>query len=121
MSKIYKSNKYVPEQQDIIWIDFMPSKGQEIRGRHPALVLSLSNYSLQTGLVMVMPITHAKHNRLKRFFVPVHTDKIEGYVNPLQTFTFSIKSRHVEFTGEILPTADWAKALTIHQQIIGIE
>lgn len=51
--------KNIPDQQDIIWINFQPSKGQEIRGRHPAVVLSHADYTIQTGLVAVSPITHA--------------------------------------------------------------
>lgn len=59
---------YIPDRQDLIWINFKPSVGQEIRGRHPAMVISSANYSRLTGLVMVMPITHAVNNRLKSFF-----------------------------------------------------
>ncbi|WP_154064494.1 type II toxin-antitoxin system PemK/MazF family toxin, partial [Enterococcus faecalis] len=29
-----------PKQKDIVWIDFDPSKGKEIRKRRPALVVS---------------------------------------------------------------------------------
>lgn len=113
------SNGYIPERQDIIWIDFQPSRGQEIRGRHPALVISIKEYSILTNLVMVMPITHANNNRLREMFIPLHGEKIEGFINPLQTFTFSIKERNAEYSGEIAPTQDWAKAMTIHNQIIG--
>lgn len=115
------NSQYVPKRQDIIWINFQPSESEEIRGRHPALVMSLPNFSLQTGLVMVMPITHAQNNRLKRFFIPLHTKRIEGYINPLQIYTFSILRRHVEYTGEIAPTVDWARALAVHEQILGID
>ena len=59
----YYINKYLPQKQDLIWIDFEPSLGEEIKGRHPAIVMSSANYSKVTGLVMVMPITHAKNNR----------------------------------------------------------
>ena len=80
----YYINKYLPQKQDLIWIDFEPSLGEEIKGRHPAIVMSSANYSKLTGLVMVMPITHAKNNRLREFFIPLHTKEIEGYINPLQ-------------------------------------
>lgn len=113
------SNEYVPDRQDIIWINFQPSKGQELRGRHPALVISIKEYSLLTGLVMVMPITHARNNRLQEMFIPLHGEKIEGFINPLQTFTFSIKERNVEYSHEIASTQDWAKAMIVHNQIIG--
>lgn len=31
--------KYIPEKQDIIWLDFDPSVGREIQKRRPALVV----------------------------------------------------------------------------------
>ena len=100
----YYINKYLPQKQDLIWIDFEPSVGKEIKGRHPAIVMSSANYSKVTGLVMVMPITHAKN--------------IEGYINPLQIFTFSIRKRRAEFAGEIASPQDWARALMIHNEIL---
>jgi mRNA interferase MazF len=119
--KNYSNTNYLPQRQDLIWINFRPSVGQEIRGRHPALVLSSSGYSEMTGLVMIMPITHASNNRLRNFFIPLHAQKLAGYINPLQTFTFSIQKRQAEFTGEICSDQDWAAALQIHQQILGID
>ena len=111
--------QYIPNRQDLIWINFRPSVGQEIRGRHPAIVISSANYSRLTGLVMVMPITHAANNRLKNFFIPLHARKLEGFINPLQTYTFSIAKRNAKFAGEMATAEDWARALSIHMQIIG--
>lgn len=113
-----KSN--FPNRQDIIWLNFQPSTGKEMLGRHPAMVLSYSTYSMVTGLVMVMPITHARHNRLKNFFIPIHSEKINGYINPLQVFTFDCQGRHMEMTGEMVTADKWAEAVEIHRQIIGI-
>lgn len=53
-------NNYIPQKQDIIWIDFNPSKGKEIQKRRPALVISSDNYNKQTGFVAVCPITHGQ-------------------------------------------------------------
>lgn len=100
-----KNREYVPERQDIVWIDFMPSKNEEIRGRHPAVVLSTSVYTRLTGLAVVAPITHASQNRLRDFFISLDNLNltVEGFINPLQFFTFSIKGRHIEFSGDVLP------------------
>lgn len=121
MKNSFNANSlYTPDRQDIIWINFQPSTKQEMRGRHPALVMSSANYSKVTGLVMVMPITHAKNNRLRSFFVPLHAAKIDGYINPLQIFTFSIRGRNAEFSGEIASSEDWARALMVQEEILGI-
>ncbi|WP_367371214.1 type II toxin-antitoxin system PemK/MazF family toxin [Pediococcus parvulus] len=110
---------YVPEQQDIIWINFQPSKKNEIGGRHPAVVLSTSGYTAVTGLVAVSPITHATDNRLKEMFVPIKSDfGIEGFVNPLKFHTFSVIGRHVEYAGGLLDDASFAIVLKVHQQIL---
>ncbi|TSO25372.1 type II toxin-antitoxin system PemK/MazF family toxin [Lactobacillus sp. LL6] len=104
-----KFRDYIPNKQDIVWIDFKPSIGQEIRGRHPAVVLSTSIYSELTGLVLVTPITHGTNNRLKDFFIPLtNLTSVEGYINPLQFYTFSYINRHIQFSGEILDDSTFA-------------
>ncbi|HEM5994394.1 TPA: type II toxin-antitoxin system PemK/MazF family toxin, partial [Streptococcus suis] len=44
-------DNYIPQKQDIIWIDFDPSLGKEIQKRRPALVVSSHKYSQMTGFV----------------------------------------------------------------------
>lgn len=111
---------YLPQQQDIVWIDFMPSKGNELTGRHPAVVLSSSGYTEITGLVAVSPITHAENNRLKEFFIPITCNTIDGYINPLQFFTYSITKRHLQFTGEILGDLAFSQIIETHRQLLNI-
>ena len=48
---------YLPEQGDIVMIDFDPATGREIQKRRPALVMSKSIMAKHTGLVLVCPIT----------------------------------------------------------------
>lgn len=48
---------YVPERNDIIWLDFDPTKGKEIGKYRPALVLSSQAYNRQTGLLICCPIS----------------------------------------------------------------
>lgn len=52
--------EYIPQKQDIIWIDFDPSAGKEIQNRRPALVISSQKYSRATGFVAVCPITQVQ-------------------------------------------------------------
>lgn len=94
------NNDYIPNRQDIIWIDFDPSAGKEINKRRPAVVISRRNYSRLTNLVVVAPITHATRNKLVNtdFLVPVlNVDGVDGYVNPLQFFTFDYRARHATY------------------------
>lgn len=49
--------KYIPERNDIIWLDFEPTKGKEIGKYRPALVLSSKQYNTQTGLLICCPVS----------------------------------------------------------------
>jgi len=49
--------KYIPERNEIIWLDFEPTLGKEIGKYHPALVLSSKAYNQQTGLLICCPIS----------------------------------------------------------------
>ncbi|EGQ8190309.1 pemK-like family protein [Vibrio cholerae] len=48
---------YIPQRNDIIWLDFEPVKGKEIGKYRPALVLSSKEYNQQTGLLICCPIS----------------------------------------------------------------
>ena len=43
---------WVPERQDIIWIDCNPQIDSEMRDIHPMLVLSPGPFNKKTGLVI---------------------------------------------------------------------
>tara|TARA_B100000315_G_scaffold259435_1_gene315487 strand:- start:1022 stop:1357 length:336 start_codon:yes stop_codon:yes gene_type:complete len=47
----------VPDQGDLVWVDFNPQAGHEQSGRRPALVLSPKAYHEKTNYAVVCPIT----------------------------------------------------------------
>ncbi|MCX7121362.1 MAG: type II toxin-antitoxin system PemK/MazF family toxin [Gammaproteobacteria bacterium] len=49
--------KYVPECNDIAWIDFEPARGKEIGKYRPALILSPKEYNAQTKQLICCPIS----------------------------------------------------------------
>lgn len=49
--------QYTPDRNDIIWLDFEPTRGKEIGKYLPALVLSHKLYNQQTGLLICCPIS----------------------------------------------------------------
>ena len=71
MAKTAKSSAWVPERQDIIWIDCNPQAGQEMRDIHPFLVLSPRNFNDKTSLVIGLPMTTAEYNADNPFAVAV--------------------------------------------------
>jgi mRNA interferase MazF len=76
---------WVPDRKDIIWIDFNPQRGQEMRDRHPLLVLSPSSFNSKTSLVIGLPMTTAEYNVDNPFAVPIGSVRLRqgdkrGYV-----------------------------------------
>ncbi|WP_418791085.1 type II toxin-antitoxin system PemK/MazF family toxin [Phosphitispora sp. TUW77] len=49
---------YIPEQGDIIFLDFTPQAGHEQKGSRPALVVSNNTFNMRTGIAVVCPITN---------------------------------------------------------------
>lgn len=62
---------WVPERQDIIWIDCNPQAGREMRDIHPFLVLSPRTFNEKTALVIGLPMTTAEYNADNPFAVAV--------------------------------------------------
>lgn len=65
------SNAWLPDRQDIIWIDCNPQVGQEMRDIHPFLVLSPRIFNHKTSLVIGLPMTTADYNADNPFAVAV--------------------------------------------------
>ncbi|MBV2183856.1 MAG: endoribonuclease MazF [Rhizobium sp.] len=49
---------YVPDEGDIVWMNFTPQSGHEQAGRRPAVVLSPKAYNQRAGLLVCVPITN---------------------------------------------------------------
>lgn len=77
---------YEPQQGDLIWLDFTPSFGREMRGKHPALVVSSNAYNRKTNYIIVCPITSGGNNFSG--YIPLHGYKIHGRVNATQIHSF---------------------------------
>lgn len=48
---------YIPDRNDIVWLDFEPTKGREIGKHKPALVLSSKDYNKATNLMICCPVS----------------------------------------------------------------
>lgn len=60
---------WVPDRQDIVWIDCNPQAGAEMRDVHPMLVLSPRAFNDKTGLIIGLPMTTASYNATNPFAV----------------------------------------------------
>ncbi len=62
---------WIPDRQEVIWIDCNPQVGQEMRDVHPFLVLSPRIFNDKTSLVIGLPMTTAEYNADNPFAVAV--------------------------------------------------
>ena len=89
---VYALNGYTPKQGDIVWINFNPSAGREIKKKRPALVISSSAYNASTGFIQVCPITST--DKIKRGFIKLSEEhKVQGNINAMQIKGFDFLSR----------------------------
>lgn len=50
-------NDYIPDEDDIVWLNFTVQSGFEQAGRRLAVVLSPKSYNGRTGLMLCVPAT----------------------------------------------------------------
>lgn len=66
---------WIPDRQDVIWIDCNPQAGREMRDLHPFLVLSPKAFNERTSLVIGLPMTTAECNADNPFALAVGAAK----------------------------------------------
>jgi mRNA interferase MazF len=60
---------WVPERREIVWINFNPQSGAEMRDLHPMVVLSPRMFNERTNLVIGLPMSSAESNASNPFAV----------------------------------------------------
>ena len=66
-------SEFIPQRNDIVWLDFEPTKGKEIGKYRPALVLSSQGYNQKTGLLICCPISTS----IRRGITEVKIDNLD--------------------------------------------
>jgi mRNA interferase MazF len=88
------SRLWAPDRRDMIWINFNPQVGTEMKDEHPLLVLSTKAFNERTGLVIGLPMTHASFNEDNPFAVKYLGPKNEAvYVLTHQPKSFDWRLR----------------------------
>ncbi|WOG26653.1 type II toxin-antitoxin system PemK/MazF family toxin [Endozoicomonas sp. 8E] len=94
---------YIPDRGDVVWINFDPSSGREIRKRRPGLVLSNKLYSRFTKYALVAPITSTI--RGWPFEVKIDGGDVSGVALCEQIKSLDYISRELEFIEKADPDA----------------
>ena len=69
---------WVPDRQEVIWIDCNPQAGREMRNVHPFVVLSPRAFNARTSLVIGLPMTTAAYNADNPFAVTIGALRRKG-------------------------------------------
>jgi len=71
--------KYIPNQKDIVFVNFNPTKGHEQSGYRPAIVISTETFNKFTKMAMVCPIT-TNTKEFPTHYLLKNTKEIKGSV-----------------------------------------
>ncbi|MBC7075936.1 MAG: type II toxin-antitoxin system PemK/MazF family toxin [Syntrophomonadaceae bacterium] len=91
---------YVPEQGDIVFLEFDPQTGHEQKGRRPAFVVSNNTFNQFTKMAIVCPITNTDRG------FPLHVPldkrtKTTGVVMCEQVKSLDISARNAIFLEKV--------------------
>ena len=92
----FGTSGYVPEQGDVVHLNWQPSVGSEMKGPHYGLVVSQTLFNQGTGLVMVCPIT-SKGGKVSNFELAVRAGRVNGVAVLSQMRTLDYMSRSVAY------------------------
>lgn len=95
------SSPYLPERNDIVFIDFEPTKGKEIGKYRLALILTSREYNQKTGLIICCPISTSIRGHLTE--VPINNLDKPSVVAASLIHTMSWKSRKTKFITKAKP------------------
>ena len=92
--------KYIPEQGDLVFLEFSPQTGHEQSGKRPAVVVSNKTYNKFTGLAVVCPVT----NTIRNFPLHVTLDnrvKTTGVIMCEQFKSLDVYARNITYVEKI--------------------
>ena len=87
--------KYIPEQGDIVALNFNPQSGHEQKGRRPAMIISNKTFNEHLGLAFACPITNTKRDF--PFHIEIESENITGYIMGEQMKSIDYNSRNIKF------------------------
>lgn len=87
---------YLPQKEDLVWIDFDPSAGREIQKRRLALVVSKEDFQRTTCFAVVCPITSTMKDFPTRVTLPEGME-VQGQVIVSQLKSLDYQARSMAF------------------------
>ena len=103
--------KYIPEQGDIVFLDFNPIKGHEQSDFRPAIVISTNVFNQNTKMVIVCPIT-SNEKEFPIHYILEDTKKVHGSVLCEHIRSIDYEIRNLKFV-EKLSENDFISIITL--------
>ena len=88
--------KYIPNQGDIVYLDFSPTKGHEQKEKRPAIVISNNIFNINTKIAVMCPIT-SNTKDFPTHYVLEDTKKIKGAVLCEHIRSIDYETRNIIF------------------------
>jgi mRNA interferase MazF len=106
----------------MIWIEFNPQSGREMKDVHPLVVLSPREFNARTGIVIGLPMTTASYNETNPFAVRFSGHRgVASYILCQQPKSFDWRARHAKpHPFKKVPADSYANACETLNQIIEI-
>ncbi|WP_299730086.1 type II toxin-antitoxin system PemK/MazF family toxin [uncultured Endozoicomonas sp.] len=86
---------YIPERNDLIWLDFEPTRGKEIGKYRPAFVLSSKDYNKKTSMLICCPVSTSIRGAATEVPIKNLDEKSVVATNLIQTLSW--KERKAKF------------------------
>jgi mRNA interferase MazF len=117
-----RRKSWCPDRRDMIWIDFNPQAGREMKDVHPLVVLSPRAFNDRTGIVIGLPMTTATYNDTNPFAVKFKGSRgAASYILGHQPKSFDWRMRNARSHPlKKVPEDVYARACETLNQIIEI-
>lgn len=103
--------KYMPEQGDVVFLDFNPTKGHEQKVFRPAIVISTNVFNQNTKMVIVCPIT-SNNKEFPTHYKLEDTKNVQGSVLCEHIRSIDYEIRNLKFV-EKLSDNDFISIITL--------
>lgn len=103
--------KYIPEQKDVVFLDFNPIKGHEQRGLRPAIVVSTNVFNQNTKMVILCSIT-SNEKEFPTHYKLEDTKNVHGSVLCEHVRSVDYEIRNLKFV-EKLSDNDFISVITL--------
>ena len=91
---------YIPQQGDIVLLDFNPTKGHDQKGYRPAIIVSNNIFNQNTKMAIVCPITSTEKD-FPTHYVLKGTQKVKGSVLCEHIRSIDFETRKIKFVEKL--------------------